>query len=160
MLVRKAQISDAQAIVAIILPIIRDATTYGVDAGMSEAEALDYWMGAEKETFVVEDGDQIVGTYYMRPNNGGSGNHVCNCGYMTSSNATGRGVASLMCDHSLDYARAQGYRAMQFNFVVSTNDRAIQLWMRKGFEVAGRLPGAFRHPTAGYVDALVMFQTL
>ncbi len=96
----------------------------------------------------------------MRPNQAGGGRHVCNCGYMTSAAAAGRGIAGRMCEHSLSYARARGYRAMQFNFVVSTNERAIRLWQRMGFEVVGRLPGAFDHPNAGYVEALVMFQTL
>jgi RimJ/RimL family protein N-acetyltransferase len=127
---------------------------------MSEADALSYWLGADKETFVCEDEGRIIGTYYMRTNQGGGGRHVCNCGYMTSSLAVGRGIAGRMCQHSLGYARSRGYRAMQFNFVVSTNERAIRLWQRLGFEIIGRLPGAFHHPIDGYVDALVMFQQL
>jgi ribosomal protein S18 acetylase RimI-like enzyme len=160
MLIRKARSSDAQAIADIILPTIREGTTYALDPDMSEADALAYWTGSDKETFVAEAEGAILGTYYMRPNQGGGGRHVCNCGYMTSAAAAGRGIAGTMCDHSLEYARMQGYRAMQFNFVVSTNERAIRLWQRKGFEIAGRLPGAFRHPQAGYVDALVLYQTL
>lgn len=127
---------------------------------MSEADALTYWMGADKETFIAEDAGEIVGTYYMRPNQGGGGRHVCNCGYMTSSAATGRGIASRMCEHSIDQARLRGYRAMQFNFVVSTNKGAVRLWEKMGFEIVGRLPEAFHHPSKGFVDALVMFQTL
>ena len=160
MLIRKAEAADARAITAIILPTIRGGATYSLDVDMSEADARAYWMGLENETFVVEDEGQIVGTYYMRPNQGGGGKHVCNCGYMTSSVAAGRGVAKRMCEHSLSHARMRGYRAMQFNFVVSTNERAIGLWQRMGFEIVGRLPGAFHEPTGGYVDALVMFQTL
>lgn len=160
MLIRKAEAADAQAIAAIILPTIREGTTYSLDPKMSEADALAYWIGPDKETFVAEDAGQIAGTYYMRPNQAGGGRHVCNCGYMTSAAAAGRGIAGRMCEHSLSYARARGYRAMQFNFVVSTNERAIRLWQRMGFEVVGRLPGAFDHPNAGYVEALVMFQTL
>ncbi|MBV8239051.1 MAG: GNAT family N-acetyltransferase [Sphingomonas sp.] len=86
--------------------------------------------------------------------------HVANCGYMTAAAATGRGVARAMCAHSIDHARARGYRAIQFNFVVSTNERAVRLWESFGFAVVGRLPGAFAHPTHGFVDALVMFRTL
>ncbi len=160
MLIRKAEAADAQAIAAIILPTIREGTTYSLDPKMSESDALAYWIGPDKETFVAEDAGQIVGTYYMRPNQAGGGRHVCNCGYMTSAAAAGRGIAGRMCEHSLSYARARDYRAMQFNFVVSTNERAIRLWQRMGFEVVGRLPGAFDHPNAGYVEALVMFQTL
>jgi len=127
---------------------------------MTEAEALAYWMGPDKETFVaVEDGN-FLGTYYMRPNQAGGGKHVCNCGYMTAENAGGRGVARSMCEHSLSHARASGYRAMQFNFVVSTNQRAVRLWQSLGFDIIGRLPEAFEHPQRGYVDALVMYQPL
>jgi ribosomal protein S18 acetylase RimI-like enzyme len=100
------------------------------------------------------------GTYYMRPNQAGGGQHVCNCGYMTHATATGRGVARRMCEHSLGHARSRGYRAMQFNFVVSTNECAVRLWQSLGFQIVGRLPGAFRHPTDGFVDAFVMYQLL
>ena len=145
---------------SIIRPIIRAGDTYALDPQMSEADALAYWLGPDKETFVAEDDGSILGTYYMRPNQAGGGAHVCNCGYMTSTAATGRGIARLMFKHSLDHARARGYRAMQFNFVVSTNERAVRLWESLGFTIVGRLPLAFRHPTRGYVDALVMFQPL
>ncbi len=160
MIIRRAEAADATAIAAIIVPTLREGTTYGVDADMSEAEALAYWMGADKETFVAEEDGVVVGTYYMRPNQGGGGRHVCNCGYMTSRAATGRGVARRMCEQSLTHARSRGYKAMQFNFVVSTNERAIRLWQSLGFEIVGRLPRAFQHPTAGYVDAFVMYQQL
>jgi L-amino acid N-acyltransferase YncA len=160
MQIRSAEAADAAAISAIILPIIREGATYALDADMGEAEALAYWMGAEKQTFVAEEDGVILGTYYIRPNQAGGGRHVCNCGYMTSAAATGRGVARRMCEHSIAHARAVGYRAMQFNFVVSTNERAVKLWSALGFQIVGRLPGAFHHPTAGDVDALVMFQTL
>ena len=127
---------------------------------MSEAEALAYWLAPDKDTFVAEENGVILGTYYLRPNHAGGGNHVCNCGYMTAANATGRGIARLMCEHSLEYARSRGFRAMQFNFVVSTNERAVRLWQSLGFEIVGRLPLAFKHPAQGYVDALVMFRSL
>jgi hypothetical protein len=104
---------------------------------MSEADALAYWLGPDKETFVAEEDNAIVGTYFMRPNQAGGGAHVCNCGYITSAAATGRGIARLMCQHSLDHARLRGYRAMQFNFVVSTNERAVRLWKSLGFKTVG-----------------------
>ena len=160
MQIRKAQASDGPAIVEIILPVIREGTTYTLDPDMSEAEALAYWMSADKETFVAEEDNVIVGTYFIRPNQSGGGRHVCNCGYMTRAAAVGRGVARSMCQHSLAHARERGYRAMQFNFVVSTNERAVRLWQSLGFEIVGRLAGAFRHPSHGYVDALVMYQLL
>jgi ribosomal protein S18 acetylase RimI-like enzyme len=160
MLIRPARPEDAVAIWSIIRPIIRAGDTYALDPQMSEADALAYWLGPDKETFVAEEDGLILGTYYMRPNQAGGGAHVCNCGYMTSTAATGRRIARLMCKHSLDHARARGYRAMQFNFVVSTNERAVRLWESLGFTIVGRLPFAFRHPTRDYVDALVMFQPL
>ena len=160
MLIRPATPQDRPAIWAIIGPVIRAGETYTLDPAMGESEALAYWLGPDKETFVAEENGTILGTYYLRPNQAGGGNHVCNCGYMTAANATGRGVARRMAEHSLAHARARGYRAMQFNFVVSTNDRAVRLWQSLGFQTVGRLPRAFHHPTQGYVDALVMFHPL
>jgi L-amino acid N-acyltransferase YncA len=109
---------------------------------------------------VAEDDGEIAGTYYIRANQAGGGKHICRCGYMTSTAATGRGVARAMCKHSLDYARKRGFLGMQFNCVVSTNTRAVALWQSFGFEIVGRLPQAFHHPKFGYVDALVMFRPL
>jgi ribosomal protein S18 acetylase RimI-like enzyme len=127
---------------------------------MPEADAVAYWLAPDKETFVAEDNGHILGTYFIRANAAGGGRHVCNCGYMTSAAATGRGIARRMCEHSLEHARARGFRAMQFNSVIATNTRAIRLWESCGFATVGRLPGAFLHPTQGYVDALVMYQPL
>jgi ribosomal protein S18 acetylase RimI-like enzyme len=160
MIIRRAVAADAEAIAAVILPTIRDGTTYALDVDMSEAAALAYWMGPDRETFVAEEDGRVVGTYFIRTNQAGGGRHVCNCGYVTSPAASGRGIARRMCEHSLAHARERGYRAMQFNFVVSTNTRAVSLWQSLGFEIVGRLPGAFLHPAAGYVDAYVMYQAL
>jgi len=160
MLIRRAGANDAPAIWRIIGPTIRAGETYALDRDMSEAQALAYWLGGDRETYVAEDEGAIVGTYYLRANQAGGGSHVCNCGYMTSAAATGRGIARAMCMHSIERARELGYRAMQFNFVVSTNTRAVALWQSLGFAVVGRLPQAFRHPALGDVDALVMFRKL
>jgi RimJ/RimL family protein N-acetyltransferase len=127
---------------------------------MNRDEALAYWCAAGHDVFVAEEGGDMVGTYYLRANQGGGGSHVANCGYMTAVPASGRGVARAMCAHSLTYAKGRGFRAMQFNFVVSTNERAVRLWQSFGFEIVGRLPEAFLHPAAGYVDAYVMYRTL
>jgi len=158
--IRPARPTDRDAIAGIILPTIRAGTTYAVDADMGEADALAYWLDPGKETFVAEVDGVVLGTYYMRPNQAGGGRHVCNCGYMTLASASGRGIARAMCLHSLAHARSRGYRAMQFNFVVATNERAVRLWQSLGFQVVGRLPGAFQHPAQGFVDALVMYQSL
>ncbi len=158
--IRRATSNDAPAIWRIIGPTIRAGETYALDRDMTESGALAYWLGDDRETFVAEDGAEVVGTYYLRTNQAGGGGHVCNCGYMTSASATGRGVARAMCLHSLDRARELGYRGMQFNFVVSSNTRAVALWQSLGFEVVGRLPQAFLHPSLGFVDAFVMFRPL
>lgn len=160
MLIRPASAEDRAEIWSIVEPVIRAGETYTLDREMSEDDALAYWLGADKETFVAEENGAILGTYYMRPNQAGAGRHVCNCGFMTRGSAAGRGVARRMCEHSLEHARSRGYRAMQFNFVVSANERAVRLWRSLGFQIVGRLPLAFHHPTHGYVDAFVMYQQL
>lgn len=157
---RLATTADAPGIAAIIMPTIRAGETYAIERTMSEVDALVYWLGADKETYVAISGGAIVGTYYLRANQAGGGSHVANCGYMTAANVVGKGVARAMCQHSLQRARARGFRAMQFNLVVSTNERAVKLWQSMGFEIVGTLPGAFSHPTQGDVDAFVMFQRL
>ena len=158
--IRKAGRADAGAIAALILPVFRAGDTYAIDPDIPRDAAVEYWLSPEKTTFLAERGGEVMGTYYIRPNQGGGGAHVCNCGYITAAEARGKGIARAMLAHSLDEARAQGYRAMQYNFVVSTNTRAIETWTRAGFETVGRLPAAFHHPTQGYVDALVMFRSL
>ncbi len=160
MLIRPAELRDHAAIAAIIVPTIREGATYALDPAMSEAEAVAYWTAPDKQAFVAEADGEILGTYYLRANQAGGASHVANCGYMTAAAASGRGIARRMCEHSLDQARARGFAAMQFNFVVSTNERAVRLWQSLGFAIVGTLPGAFRHPTLGEVDALVMFRRL
>jgi ribosomal protein S18 acetylase RimI-like enzyme len=158
--IRPATEADGAAIWAILQPVIRAGETLALPRDMSEAQALAFWSGPGDETFVAICDGRVVGTYHLHPNQRGGGDHVCNCGYVTATAAAGRGVARAMCAHSLDHARARGYRAMQFNLVVATNERAVRLWQSMGFAVVGRLPGAFRHPAHGEVDALVMFRRL
>jgi GNAT superfamily N-acetyltransferase len=111
-------------------------------------------------TYLAEEGNRIVGTYILRANQPGAGGHVANAAYMVAPAAQGRGFGRAMGEHSLGEARRLGFRAMQFNFVVSTNESALHLWQQLGFKIVGTLPAAFRHPTKGYVDALVMFRSL
>lgn len=151
---------DAQALTDMLLPVFRAGDTYTVDTDISPAEARAFWTAPAKTVFMAQLGDDLLGTYYIRRNQDGGGAHVCNCGFVTADAARGKGVARAMLAHSLDEAKAQGYAAMQFNFVVSTNTRAIAIWEQAGFETVGRLPGAFRHPEKGQVDALVLFKTL
>lgn len=130
MLIRPARPEDWPSIWAIVEPTIRAAETYALAADMGEDAARAYWLAPDKETFVAEEEGSILGTYHLRANQGGGGRHVCNCGYMTSAHAMGRGIARRMCLHSLDHARKRGYRAMQFNFVVGTTlryDRDVKL---------------------------------
>jgi ribosomal protein S18 acetylase RimI-like enzyme len=152
--------ADADFVWAILEPTIRAGETYTLPREMSRSEALDYWFAPRHEVFVAEDDARILGTYFLQPNQQGGGAHVANCGYITAPWATGRGVARAMCADSLYRAREHGFKAMQFNFVVSTNERAVALWQSSGVEIVGRLPGAFHHPTAGFVDALVMYRSL
>lgn len=160
MIIRAAEDRDDEAIWKILEPVIRSGETYALPRDMSRAAALAYWRSDTQDTFVAEDGEEIVGTYVIRANQQGGGAHVANCGYMTAPWAWGRGIARAMCEHSIGLARERGFRAMQFNFVVSTNERAVRLWQSLGFGIAGRLPGAFAHPSLGDVDALVMFRRL
>ena len=134
--------------------------TYTLAPDVGETDARKFWVDAPQATFVAVENGRILGTYFINPNQPGLGAHVCNCGYVVAAHAEGRGIAARMCEHSQHWALEQGFRAMQFNFVVSTNERAVRLWERLGFAVVGRLPGAFRHHRLGFVDALVMFKTL
>ncbi len=152
--------ADWPEIWPILEAVVRPGEVYAVDRDITEAEGRAYWFAPAHEVFVAEADGRVLGAYYMRPNQAGGGAHVANCGYMTAPWAQGRGVARAMGLHSLDHARARGFRAMQFNMVVSTNQRAVRLWESLGFTTVGRLPGAFAHPTLGDVDALVMFQAL
>jgi ribosomal protein S18 acetylase RimI-like enzyme len=158
--IRHAAGRDHDAIWGILEPVIRAGETYTLPRDMRREAALAYWFGADHEVFVTDDGGEIVGTYFLRPNQKGGGSHVANCGYVTAGYATGRGIAAAMCTHSMERARERDFRAMQFNFVVSTNDRAVRLWKHLGFRVVGELPGAFLHPRCGFVNVFVMYREL
>ena len=158
--IRAAVATDRDAIWEILEPIIRAGETYPLPRDLSRDDGLAYWHSPGHEVFVAEDNNAILGAYFLKANQRGGGTHVANCGYMTAPAATGRGVASAMCTHSLDHARARGFTAMQFNFVVSANERAVRLWQKHGFRIVGQLPKVFLHPTAGYIDAYVMYREL
>jgi ribosomal protein S18 acetylase RimI-like enzyme len=160
MLIRTATRQDDDAIWAILEPVLHAGETYTLPQEMSREHALAYWFLPEHDVFVAEEDGSMLGTYFLCANQRGGGAHVANCGYMTAQHATGRGVARAMCVHSLETARERGFRAIQFNFVVSTNERAVRLWTALGFATVGRLPEAFLHPALGYVDALVMYRAL
>ena len=158
--IRPANTADADSIWRILEPVFRAGETYTLPRDIDRDEALAYWFAAGNQVFVTEDNSEVLGTYYLGANQRGGGSHVCNCGYMTAAHATGRGIARTMCLHSKEQAKRSGFRAMQFNFVVSTNERAVKLWQSLGFQVVGRLLLAFEHPSEGFVDVLVLFAAL
>lgn len=155
-----ATAADWPAIWDMLRPVFRAGDTYAIAPDISETEARAYWLAPARQSFVATDEGRALGTYYLTANFSGNADHVCNCGYVTAPAAQGKGVARRMLAHSLDAARAAGYRAMQYNCVVSTNARAVDLWTSHGFEIVGTLPEAFRHPAQGFVDAYVMWKTL
>jgi L-amino acid N-acyltransferase YncA len=159
--IRPFREADRPAVWRMLHATIAAGDTYVFAPDSSEAEIRRIWVEMPSATFVATDaGGEVIGTYFIKPNQPGLGAHVCNCGYVVEPRARGRGVAAALCEHSQDQARALGFRAMQFNFVVATNEGAVRLWRRLGFAEVGRLPGAFRHQRFGYVDALVMFKQL
>ncbi len=160
MKIRPALNADHDAIWNIFHEIIAAGDTYAFDPQMPREEALAYWFRADTHTYIAERNGGVVGTYILRPNQSGPGSHVANAAFMVALDAEGAGVGRRMAEHCLSEARRMGFRAMQFNFVVSTNNRAIPLWDQLGFKIVGTLPGAFRHPEKGYVDVYVMYRSL
>lgn len=158
--IRPATEGDGAAIWAIIGPVIAAGEAYALPRHWSAEEALAYWFLPAHAVFVAEVEGEVLGTFYLQANQMGGGAHVANAGFATAARATGRGIARAMGHFALAEAKARGFRAMQFNFVVSTNAAAVHLWQSLGFETLCRLPGAFDHPRAGFVDALVMVRAL
>ena len=158
--IRAAEKADWPAIWSMLEPAFRDGETYAVDPEISEAAARTMWLDVPKATFVAETAGEVLGTYYLKANQAGHGNHICNCGYVTAEAARGQGIAAAMCTHSLDAARDLGFTGMQYNLVISTNVGAIRLWQRMGFDIVGTIPDAFRHPVQGLVAAHVMYRGL
>jgi L-amino acid N-acyltransferase YncA len=160
LVLRRATDADWPAIWSIFRAVIATGDTYPYDPDMAEADARRTWIGPGLATYVAERGGDIVGTYVLKPNQAALGAHVANAGYMVRPGTFGRGIGTKMGEHSLEEARAAGYRGMQFNAVVSTNERAVALWRRLGFQVIGTVPEGFRHPERGYVDLLIMYRRL
>ena len=158
--IRAATEADHDAIWDIFHAILAKGDTYAFDPKMSRNDALAYWFGAGTRTYVAENDGRVVGTYILKPNQAAAGSHVANAAFMVASAARGLQVGRKMGEHCLGEARRLGFRAMQFNFVVSTNTAAIHLWHELGFKITGTLPGAFRHPEKGYVDVYVMYRSL
>ncbi|NEU13758.1 GNAT family N-acetyltransferase [Methylobacterium sp. BTF04] len=160
LMIRPATRADDDAVWAILEPTIRAGETYALPRDGTRVQMLAYWFAAGNHVFVAEVGGDVLGTYALRANQHGGGAHIANAGFMTHPDATGRGIARAMGVHAIETAASLGFLAMQFNFVVASNTRAVSLWKGLGFSEVGRLPGAFRHPVDGLVDALVMHRRL
>ena len=158
--IRLATEADRDAIWNIFHGIVASGDTYAFDPRISREDALAYWFREDTHTYVAAQDRHVVGTYILRANQPALGSHVANAAFMVASNARGLGIGRGMGEHCLSEAHRLGFRAMQFNFVVSTNEGPIRLWKQLGFEIVGTLPGAFRHPQKGYVDVYVMFRSL
>ena len=160
MQIREITAGEFDLVWPIFHAVVGAGDTYAYDPGMTLEAARDLWTRPPARCFVASDGGAVVGAYCLRPNQVGLGDHVANAGYMVAPDARGRGVASAMCAHSLDAARAAGFTAMQFNFVAVSNEGAVRLWQRHGFAIVGRVPAAFRHRSRGPTDVLVMHRFL
>jgi ribosomal protein S18 acetylase RimI-like enzyme len=158
--IRRATAKDREAIWRIFHAIVSRGDTYAFDPKTSRQQALAYWFGPKTRCYVALSGQKIVGTYILKANQPGLGSHVSNAGFMVAPSAQGRGIGRVMAEHCLHEATCLGYRAMQFNFVVSTNTTALRLWKNLGFKIAGKLPGAFRQRNEGFVDVYVMYRKL
>jgi L-amino acid N-acyltransferase YncA len=152
--------AHSEEIWKIFREVVASGDTYVFDSDISREDALRYWLSPDHHAFVVTEDDHVYGTYILKKNHPGRGSHVANASYMVSSEARGKGLGSLMCEHSLEQARRLGFSAMQFNLVVSTNEAALSLWRKHGFRIVGTLPKVFRHASQGLVDAFVMHRFL
>lgn len=158
--IRPAVEADHEAIWKIFCAVVEDGETYAFDPHVSRHDALGYWLHEENHSYIAETENGIAGSYFLRANQQGPGSHVANAAFMVAPDARGAGIGRAMGKHCLEEARRLGFRAMQFNFVVSTNETAVRLWRELGFAIVGVLPGAFRHPQFGFVDVYIMFRSL
>jgi L-amino acid N-acyltransferase YncA len=158
--IRRAVDSDRDAIWKVFREVIAAGETYPLDPNSSREEGLAYWFQHDAHVFVAENGGQILGSYTLHANRTAGGAHVANAAFIVAKNVRGQGIGRAIGEHCLNEARRLGFRAMQFNFVVSTNESAVKLWQDLEMKIVGTLPGAFRHPTRGYVDVYVMYQEL
>nr|WP_294941368.1 GNAT family N-acetyltransferase [uncultured Mucilaginibacter sp.] len=148
------------AIWEIFSAVVKPGDTYAFAPDSTRDDMMSYWLGANMETFIAIDNNQVAGTYFLKPNQVGLGNHIGNCGYMVHPGFRGKGVGSLLCQHSIKTATEMGYKGIQFNFVVSTNITAVKLWQKHGFAIIGTTPNGFRHRQLGMVDTHIMYRAL
>ncbi len=162
MKIRKAdQAQDYEKIWDIFSRVIQTGDTYVFDPDTPKEALRTHWFADYMDTFVaVDDEDTVCGTYFIKPNQIGLGNHIANCGYMVHPGHQGKGIGKVLCAHSIAFARQKGYAGIQFNIVVSTNANAVKLWQQFGFEIIGTTPKGFRHQALGLVDTYIMFKDL
>lgn len=159
--IRRFQPEDWPALWPVLNATFSTGDTYAFAPQSTEAQIREAWVEAPLATYVAASDDGcVLASYTLKPNQPGLGSHVCNCGYVVAPGARSQGIASAMCEHSQAQAVALGFRSMQFNLVVSTNEGAVRLWQKHGFRIVGTLPEAFHHSLYGYVDAYVMFKKL
>jgi GNAT superfamily N-acetyltransferase len=158
--IRLATEADWPTLWSIISAVIRTGDTYTLAPDSTEGDARKYWIDDVLETWVAEEDGELIGTYVLRANQRGLGSHVSNVGYMVRPGHAGRGIGWQLGQHSLAHAKALGFEAVQFNAVVSTNTRAVELWKRLGFSIIGTVPKGFRHQTLGLVDLYIMHRFL
>lgn len=159
-MIREITPSDFDAFWPTFSQVIQAQETYAFDPNMSKEQAYALWCELPLKTFVYVEGDEVLGSYYLKSNGMGPSSHICNCGYMVSSRARGKGIARLMCEHSQRIAIELGFEAMQFNSVVSTNEAAVGLWKKLGFNIIGTIPKAYKHGKLGLVDSYIMYKWL
>jgi len=160
LLIRRAVETDFAAMWPIFRQIVARGDSYVFAPETSEADALAYWFGSGIVSHVAMRDGRVVGMYKLIANQRDLGNHVANASFMVDPACAGQGIGRALGLHALREARASGFAAMQFNFVVSTNTAAVALWQSLGFAIVGTLPKAFRHASLGTVDALVMSRFL
>jgi ribosomal protein S18 acetylase RimI-like enzyme len=158
--IRKASEADKSEIWKIIKAVLATGDTYVFYPATPREKMLAYWFAADKKTYVALGENKIVGTFFLKDNQPDLGSHIANAGYMVAPEAKGKGVGTAMAEFSLEEAKKLGYRAMQFNFVVKTNEVAVRLWQNLGFEIIGEIPEAFNHPENGLTNALIMYRKL
>ncbi|MEJ1221888.1 GNAT family N-acetyltransferase [Sediminicola sp. 1XM1-17] len=160
LLIRKAKVEDQDAIWDIIKNVIKTGNSYVFYPDSSREKMINYWCPKDKHTFVALLDHKIMGTFLIKDNIPDNGSHVANASFMTHPDAHGKGIGYTMGLYSLEEARRLGYRAMQFNMVIKSNEPAVKLWTKLGFQIIGEIPEAFNHPINGYTNAYVMYQKL
>ena len=160
MTIRLANPTDHEAVWHIISNVITTGDTYVFAPDSSKAKMLTYWFSLDKRTYVAEENSEILGTFYLKENQMDLGSHIVNAGYMVSENARGKGLGTIMAEFSMEESRRLGFRGMQYNLVVSTNQKAVNLWLKLGFKIIGEIPEAYKHSALGYVNGYIMYQKL